>query len=115
MGGYSNWSNERDMEEAYHGPLVSAAPGYFQVDEKWPDSEPEPIIAWRVGSVVVLPVTRMGCRASECYVLCPDGKVRHHGAPAPSDVPDYISLAAWRVGVRDERSTDLTSALDIPF
>ena len=74
------------------------------------------MLAWRVGSVVVLPVTRMGCGAGECYVLGPDGKVRHHGAPGPSEVPDYISLAAWRASVHDERSATAASAIDdIPF
>ena len=55
------------------GPVVSAAPGYSLLDEKQPNSEPQRVIAWRIGRSWTLPVTTLGCMVGEHYVIQPDG------------------------------------------
>ena len=49
MGYHTDYEREQDLREAYDGPVVSVAPGYFLLDEKQPDGEPQPVIAWRIG------------------------------------------------------------------
>ena len=55
MGYHINSERERDLREAYDGPVVSAAPGYALLDEKQPNGEPQRVIAWRIGRSWTLP------------------------------------------------------------
>jgi hypothetical protein len=99
MGMRADAIYEQALKDALNGPTVSAAPGYFSLEGRWPDQEPEAVLAWQVGADVVLPVTRWGHHnpaRGESWVLYPDGSVRLHSPPGPSHVPNYASLAAWR-------------------
>jgi len=68
MGYHSDSEREKDLREAYNGPVVTAVPGYSLLDEKEPDGEPQPVIAWRIGRSWTLPVTTLGCMVGEHYV-----------------------------------------------
>jgi len=95
MGAHSDYIAEAALEETYTGGTnVAAATGFYVLDER--DQSPEPVIAWRVGSERVLPITRWGVVCRECFVAYPDGRVRHHGAPGPAEVPSYASVEEWR-------------------
>ena len=84
-------------------PLVAAAPGYFALDREWPDTPPEPVLAWRIGPNVALPTTRHGYKPEETYVQHPDGIVRPHGHKTiGSHLPNFDSLDAWRDEQRRE-------------
>jgi hypothetical protein len=100
--GYASVNYDLLLEESVNWPLVAAAPGYFTLDEQWPNEEPEAVLAWRVNQELVLPVTRRGFEPRESYVVYPDGRVRHHGVGGPSAVPDYESIEAWRAGRLDD-------------
>jgi hypothetical protein len=98
MGYHTDYEREQDLREAYDGPVVSVAPGYFLLDEKQPDGEPQPVIAWRIGRSWTLPVTALGCMAGEHYVIQPDGRVARCFKVYNSDVPvRWESLAAWKL------------------
>src|SRR5208337_1759562 len=75
MGSHSDSEREKDLREAYNGPVATAVPGYSLLDEKQPDGEPQPVIAWRIGRSWTLPVTTLGCMVGEHYVVQPDGRV----------------------------------------
>jgi hypothetical protein len=105
MGTRSDTQHEAIMNEAANGPIVAAAPGYFSLDCRWPDSAPESVLAWRVGSEVVLPVTRWGCDTEEHFVIHPDGTVRPHFPMFGSEVPTYKSLEEWRKDFREGGET----------
>ena len=45
MGYHIDSEREKDLREAYDGPVVSAAPGYSLLDEKQPNGEPQRVIA----------------------------------------------------------------------
>jgi hypothetical protein len=97
---YTSVTNDLLLEDSVNWPLVAAAPGYFTVDEQWPYSEPEAVLAWRVNQELVLPVTRRGFEPRESWIVYPDGKVRHHGVGGPSAVPYYVSVEDWQNAVR---------------
>ena len=75
MGYHSDSEREKDLREAYNGPVATAVPGYSLLDEKEPNGEPQPVIAWRIGRSWTLPVTTLGCMVGEHYVVQPDGRV----------------------------------------
>ena len=75
-------SHDTIMEETYKGgTTVAAAAGYLVLDERFASQSPQPVLAWRVGNELVLPITRAGVECRECWVAYPDGRVRHHGPP----------------------------------
>ena len=43
MGSHSDSEREKDLREAYNGPVATAVPGYSLLDEKEPDGEPQPV------------------------------------------------------------------------
>lgn len=49
-------------------PIVIAAPGYFFLEYVWSDEDPEPVLAWRVGDDLALPVTRFGCQFGDSII-----------------------------------------------
>ena len=84
------------INDALEGPVVAAAPGYFAIDASFrEDPRKYAVLAWRVGSEVVLPVTRWGCDGKEQWVVYPDGTVNLHSPPGPSEVSSYPSFDAW--------------------
>jgi hypothetical protein len=87
------------IREALAGPVVSAAPGHFLLYECNPGGDPEPILAWRIGNEMVLPVTAVGCVGSQHWVLYPDGSVRPHFKGYNHDQKSYKSFAAWHISV----------------
>jgi hypothetical protein len=98
MGYHIDSEREKDLREAYDGPVVSAAPGYSLLDEKQPNGEPQRVIAWRIGRSWTLPVTTLGCMVGEHYVIQPDGRVARCFKVYGSDVPVlWESLAAWKL------------------
>jgi hypothetical protein len=94
MGKYSDTTNDGIMEDTIAGQTVAAASGHFVVD--YGDDDLEPVLAWRVGNSLVLPITRYGLQQGECWIVGPDGVVRHHGYRGPSIVPSFETVAAWR-------------------
>jgi len=101
MGYYGDLQYEKIMGGALEGPLVAATPGFFRLDDRHPDEAPEPVLAWRVGPAIVLPVTRFGCDDHEYYVLYPDGTVKRHFPSVGAALPDFRSLAEWRAQVSE--------------
>ena len=98
MGYHSDSEREKDLREAYNGPVVTAVPGYSLLDEKEPDGEPQPVIAWRIGRSWTLPVTTLGCMVGEHYVIQPGGRVARCFKVYGSDVTVlWESLAAWKL------------------
>ena len=92
---------KRIFREAHNGPVVTAVPGYFLLDEKEPDGEPQPVIAWRIGRSWTLPVTTLGCMVGEHYVVQPDGRVARCFKVYGSDVPVlWQSVADWKLWLR---------------
>jgi hypothetical protein len=83
------------MADAKNWPMVPAGPGFEVLDERFPNADGEPVLAWRVGDRVTLPVTRQGFKAKAAWIAYPDGTVMHHDLPGPSAVPDYVSRDAW--------------------
>ena len=82
----------------YNGPVVTAVPGYSLLDEKEPDGEPQPVIAWRIGRSWTLPVTTLGCMVGEHYVVQPDGRVARCFKVYGSDVPVlWQSVVDWKL------------------
>jgi len=69
MGYHSDSEREKDLREAYNGPVATAVPGYSLLDEKEPNGEPQPVIAWRIGRSWTLPVTTLGCMVGEQAVV----------------------------------------------
>jgi hypothetical protein len=114
MGAYSNAWYDLEMKNAAAGPVVSAAPGFYRLDADWPDADPEPVLAWRIGATLALPVTRFGCDVAERYVVHPDGTVRRHFPPYSSVSPDFGSLAEWRADILNRRSEEIRAALAEP-
>ena len=107
MGYHIDSEREKDLREAYDGPVVSAAPGYSLLDEKQPNGEPQRVIAWRIGRSWTLPVTTLGCMVGEHYVIQPDGRVARCFKVYGSEVPEVmaggrteISRNATRTGGR---------------
>jgi len=96
MGSYTECSENRNFEEAYDGPTVSAANGHFLLDERFPDVDPSPILAWKIGAQAVLAVTADGCKIGEFFVLYPNGAVRPHFLGYGSAIPSFKSLKEWR-------------------
>ncbi len=82
MGYHSDSEREKDLREAYNGPVATAVPGYSLLDEKEPNGEPQPVIAWRIGRSWTLPVTTLGCMVREHYVVQPDGRVARPARPS---------------------------------
>jgi hypothetical protein len=83
------------FEDALKGPAVSAAPGYFLLYACDPERAPAPILAWRIGSKMVLPVIGLGCVAGQHYVLYPDGSVRPHFHGYDCDPGTFKNFAEW--------------------
>ena len=98
MGAHTDYVADATLEETLKdGTTVAAATGFCVLDERYPDQSPEPVIAWRVGNDRVLPITRCGVVCRECFVVYPDGRVRHHhGSPYGSWIPEFASVAEWR-------------------
>jgi hypothetical protein len=113
---YQSVCDDLELAESVNWPLVSASPGYSAIDNRWREPATEPVLAWRVGPRLTLPVTRHGFDPRETWIEYPDGSVRHHGLPAPSAVPDFGDFAAWRL-VYDEayRILDAEPADAFPF
>ena len=112
MGWRTDCQIEKDDAEAMEGPIVPEAWGFFLGEQ--------PILAWRIGSNCVLPVTCLGTKGSQCYVICPDGKVRWNSWSYGSDAPDYESVAEYREAMKKEREPvpvdlDLDDPTAIPF
>jgi hypothetical protein len=95
MGAHTDDLIRSAIKEAYAGPAVSAAPGHFLLHLYDPERAPEPILAWRIGDALVLPVTALGCAPTEHYVLYPDGSVRPHFMGYNGDPPTFKSFAEW--------------------
>ena len=122
MGAHADAVWEQAMKDALDGPTVGAAPGYFSLYAKWPDQDPEPVLAWKVGADVVLPVTRHGCVITrntlhdKSWVLYPDGIVRYHGLNLGSVVPNFASLAEWLAKFKSDLVSWIASDPDyVPF
>ncbi len=96
MGARSDIEHAQIISDAFDGPAVSATPGYFRLDQSWPAADPEPVLAWKVGGKVVLPVTAAGYDRDEYYVLYPDGSVRPHFPCFGSAAPVFKSVEEWR-------------------
>jgi hypothetical protein len=82
---------------AKHGTVVAAAPGFYLLDERHPESR-HPILAWRIGDAdcnCVLPVTCTGTHSSQCYVLRPDGSVEYNAMQYGGAVPGYADVGEW--------------------
>jgi hypothetical protein len=91
----SNEIMERAIKEAYTGPVIPAGPGFFLLHDHDPERAPEPILAWRIGSDMVLPVTALGCAAGMFHILYPDGSVWPHFCEYGSHPRMFKSLAEW--------------------
>lgn len=111
---YQSVCNDLELAESVNWPLVSASPGYSAIDERRREPDIEPVLAWRVGPRLTLPVTRYGFEPRETWIEYPDGSVRHHGLPAPSLVPDFGDYAAWRL-VHDEAFRIFAAETADPF
>jgi hypothetical protein len=97
MGAHTEYIHYAIMEETHRaGTNVAASSGFYVLDERFSDQSPEPILAWRVGNDLVLPITRAGVACRECWVAYPDGHVRHHRPPGGSEVPSFASVEEWR-------------------
>jgi hypothetical protein len=121
MGQHSDDLTKCAIEEAYAGPPVSAAPGYFLLFERDPERAPEPILAWRIGREMVLPVTGTRCIAGQHHVLYPDGSVWPHFLGYGYDPGTFKSFAEWHDRVtgqneppKQEPQAATTGTSDIP-
>jgi hypothetical protein len=99
---YASVNYELLLKDSVNWPIVAAAPGFFVVDMRCPDGKPEAVLAWRVGTELVLPVTRHGSPIEVTCVVHPDSTVRFHGHSTYSAVPDYESIEAFRADNVDE-------------
>jgi hypothetical protein len=79
--------------------VVAASPNFFVLN----GGRQEPVIAWRIGKQMALPITRHGCDDRGYYVLYPDGTVRPHMPNIGSEVPSFKNLEDWRRGRDDHR------------
>jgi len=110
---YTSITNDLELAESTNWPLVAAARGYAVLDDSFHELAIEPVLAWRVGARVVLPVTRVGFKPSEAWVVYPNGSVRHHGLPAPGDVPDFPSVEEWQRARAADRAAQSRIVADI--
>ena len=101
---YTSTMNEQELAESPTWPVVPAGPGFAMVDESCREVGLEPVLAWRVGANVTLPVTRVGFKPNECWILYPDGRVRHHGLPGRRERPEYASLDEFCMAQGDRDS-----------
>jgi len=78
---------DEDIEEAMTGPLVAAAPGHYLILSDYHPTYRMPVLAWRIGKRIILPVNCQGTWEGESVIEYPDGVVREHlvggGWPLP--------------------------------
>jgi hypothetical protein len=48
MGAYANMISEAEIAAAKVGQLVAAGAGYFLLNPRFPDEDPQSVLAWRV-------------------------------------------------------------------
>ena len=106
MGQHTDATIAANEENATQGHVVAAPWGYFLLDDRFPDGDPAPILAWRIGKDAecnaVLPVTATGTHSSQCWVLRPDGRAVYHCVHYGSFVAPFETLK----GVAGSSRTD---------
>lgn len=115
------------FDEAESGPLVAAAPGHYLIDADYHPPMRAPVLAWRVGSRILLPVLSHGTWEGESVIEYPDGVVREHSVGGYGreydDVAEYVAdekarfeaAAEARKATMAPRTTQEMLDDDIPF
>ncbi len=81
------------ITEAMAGPLVAAAPGHYLILADYHPAARVPVLAWRIGETLALPVLSHGTWEGESIIEYPDGIVREH--IIGRNGREYENLAAY--------------------
>jgi hypothetical protein len=79
--------------EAEGGPVVAAAPGIYLIHADYHPAHRVPVLAWRIGELIALPVTYQCTWDTESIIEYPDGIVREHRVGGGGR--EYENLAAF--------------------